>query len=292
MNGLAVAGPLMAVLLGLTLTWLVPAGAGAIVLALVVACLVVPHGALDALSLRGPWQWLLYVVAFVLVAAGWWVAPVVSLGVFFGITMVHFAQGDAAFMAVGQRSILRVAARGVLPLSLPGVFHPAEYVAAITLVLESLQADTFVAGLVVPLSWLGTVVSLLAALWSMRRSHCRADGGALLGLLVLFAVAPPLLSIGLYLALWHGWRHGLRVSELRTGAATIRGVVDACRSSLPTIMVSVSGFLVMIGIMAASGAALPTVLGPTLALLASLTVPHVVVVTALDLRLADAGRST
>jgi Brp/Blh family beta-carotene 15,15'-monooxygenase len=225
-----------------------------------------------------------------MVIVGWWIAPVISLVVFFIVTGVHFAQGDAAFILDGESKALRAAARGILPLSLPGAFHPQEYVSAITLVLESLQSSSAsLAVYVVPLSWIGTAIAAAATLWSWRKGAGLDDLRELTGLVLLFAIATPLLAIGLYLALWHGWRHGLRISQLRTGRATIGGLVEAMRASGVTIAVSVFGFLAVIGAFAASGAPLPSVLGPTIAFLAALTVPHVAVVTLLDRGCADAG---
>ena len=286
----ALLGPWLAVSLALGTSWLLPADSDAFILAVVIAIFVVPHGALDVLSLRGPAAFAAYLSVLAVALLGWWVAPTWSLALFFVVTAIHFAQGDAAFLPDGRDKLLRSVPRGVLPLALPGVFHPQEYEAAIALVLASLRgAPADAAAYVVPVSWVATAICFGVILCFWRRRTTTQEGSDLAALLLLFLVAPPMLAIGLYLALWHGWRHLLRVSALRAGTYSSDGVIEAIRSSAPTIAVSVLGFVVLIGVLVGSQVPTSFVLGPTLALLASLTLPHVFVVTALDHGLMNAG---
>ena len=285
-------GPAAAVALA-ALAFFAPPGVGPIVLALTIALFVVPHGALDALSLRGTGPWVAYLLVAAIVACGWWVAPVPSLALFFAVTVAHFAQGDAAWLEARPGRAARALARGTLPVALPGVFHADAYQEAIGVVLVALGAPVQ-GGMswLGPLCWAITALALAGSVLAGGRDTWRQDATELGLLTVLNALASPLLSIGLYLALWHGWRHALRVGALRTGAGTVRSAWRAAKASRGVVATSVGGFLALIAGLALTGTEPHAVLGPTLALLSALTVPHVLVVTALDFGWADAGEPT
>jgi Brp/Blh family beta-carotene 15,15'-monooxygenase len=293
MNPLALLGSWVAVALAVGGSVALPADGGAALLVFIVAVVVVPHGALDALSLRSVKHWAAYIVVAVIVGLGWWFFPVASWVFFLVITVLHFAQGELEFLPAGEFRRARALARGCLPVCLPGLFYPNEYAAAMGLVLESLNSDPAVAvqwgGF---LAWWASLLTLCIWFACFLRSQWKWEMTEMLAMLLVFLLAPPLLSIGLYLSFWHGWRHFLRVAALRSGVGDYSAVLAAIRASWVTISVSVVGFLVVISVVWSSGVTLAYALGPTIALLASLTVPHIVVVTALDFRWLDAGKGT
>lgn len=293
MNSLALLGSGVAASLAVGGSLLLPANAGAALLVFVVAVFVVPHGALDALSLRGARHWAAYIVVAVAVALGWWLFPVASWLFFLVITMLHFAQGELDFLPPGAFRFARALARGCLPVCLPGLFHPDDYAAAMGLVLQSLNSDPeWAVQWVGSLAWWASLQAVCMWLACLRRPQWKWEMTEMLAMFLVFFMAPPLLAIGLYLSFWHGWRHFLRVAALRSGIGDYRSVLTAIRDSWVTITLSVAGFLVVICAVWSSGVTLSYALGPTIALLASLTVPHIVVVTALDFRWLDAGSET
>lgn len=290
-------------------------------LLLSVVVLGLPHGALDHAAVpraRGgrPTRrslaavGALYLVLGGLYAVGWFLAPAAAFVGFLLLTWVHWGQGDVYLLVAlaeethlrtrGQRA-LAAAVRGGIPMVVPLLGSPDAY--------RDVAATT--AGLFVPgasLDWLldptlrltvgGGVAALTAASLLLGRRRAtdvrsrdawRLDARESALLWAFFLAVPPVVAIGLYFSLWHSARHLARLVALDAPASTaLRDgryravVVRLGRDALPTTLGAVVVF-------AALAAAVPTGVGSVdavaavyLVLLAVLTLPHVVVVTALD----------
>jgi len=238
----------------------------------------IPHGALDhrvgGLEESGrtsPAFLAGYVALMAAVLALWWWAPLVALVGFLAVAAFHFGQGDLYWSRAARygldaegrieagadrrpawRLALFLAARGLVALAAEAIGSPAR---------------------------------------SRRPAIAEAAGTALL--VSLFAVAPPVLAMGVYFHAWHSVRHIGRLLPLagatRESARRGRWLEAFARFHLAALPTS----LAALAMMAVLGWSLRGRLGEAgdlglaaLALIAALTVPHVLVVLRLDRRQA------
>jgi Brp/Blh family beta-carotene 15,15'-monooxygenase len=260
----------------------------------------------------------LFVAAIYL--AVWFILPGLAFALFLVLTVFHWGQGDHWFEAVTcggargktgpARNALTIFVRGGIPILLPLVAFP-EVVARIA----SGAIGLFPAGGGNGLGWfafllqpgaraaIGIVLGVailvnLAILASecmrvQRRGQSgRGPAAALLELVVLtlyFATLHPLLAIGVYFCAWHSLRHlyRLRYFLAPAGQAHPRSWRAIIVNSLPLTLASV-GILVVLGIYFAQvvgiNLTIQAFIGLYLVLLAILTLPHAMVVTAMDRR--------
>ena len=278
----------------------------------------IPHGALDHLVPgRLGWAWSrrpgllwLYVLGYALLAAAtlwlWRLAPDVVFWGFLLASMLHWGQGDLHYLETvqGRRRTglwsapLTLLARGSLPILLPLLVFPEWFsrlaygvhqVFGLPAVTGPLLTEALTRALTV-----GLAVLLLAyvadTLVSSRDALQELGETALL--LAVFSVVPAPLSIGLYFSLWHAWRHLGRLLALPSGlsqpAASGRGtgaarVLRLVRDLLPITVVAL-GLLAALYFWAAPRVQnVETFAALYLALIAALTLPHALLVAAMDL---------
>jgi Brp/Blh family beta-carotene 15,15'-monooxygenase len=133
-----------------------------------------------------------------------------------------------------------------------------------------------------------TLLSL--AVGYRRDGACRAwlvDAGESALLWGYFLVVPPLVSVGVYFALWHSLRHVGRLAAVDPeGAASLSAGRPAAalsrfgREAAPTTALSLLFIAAAAVVSPTGGAALA---GVYLVVIAVLTLPHTVVVTGMDL---------
>lgn len=281
-----------------------------------------PHGAADHLAVArlGGSRPMAAVGAAYLVGGAaylalWFVAPTAAFVGFILLTWYHWGQGDCYFLLAvygdhlrtrTQRS-LAVAVRGGIPMVAPLVAFPDVYL-AITRTTISLfdsgaaDALAFAFRPEVRLSAGGGLAVLSAVSLALGYVRSREPNGESrskrtwqadaveTGLLWAFFLAvPPVLAVGLYFCLWHSVRHvarllvvgdaGQTLAEGRIGTALAGFGRDALPNTVGAVVV-----LVGLAALAPPDAALSSLLGLYLVLLAVLTLPHALVVTWMDAR--------
>lgn len=278
-----------------------------------------PHGALDHLvparlagrpaTLRrvAPVV-LLYLALGGLVIGLWSVAPVAAFAFFIGLTWFHWGTGDAHAVQrrgrplAGSRVVTVPLLRGALPMVVPLVAFPHDYAAVLASTTRAFGVSA-IPGTLAPSIRIGLAAGLavLAAVVVVAeyRAHGEAPDGrrALLGdlgevvlLAAFFSVVPPVLAVGLYFSLWHSLRHIVRLSLLdpalaRPAAAGRWGVVLR-RFSVQAAPVTLVALALLVGLFAAlsprAGGSPSGLLGVYLVMISALTLPHAVVVAAMD----------
>ena len=266
-----------------------------------------PHGAVDhdvvfnfrpPLTAPSPRRTMAMILAgylglCLLVLGGWFILPRTWFAGFILLTWAHWGLADlwwswqrdpAYFRGPGHRMVFALW-RGALPMLIPLAADPGLFrqtaVDTCRLFLHRTPDFRWLEQPTLRWAALGFALALggWEFLWSRRGSRTRwlnlAEGAALL---VLFGALPALASVGFYFAFWHGLRHICRL--LAQEHWTWRQFVWR---ALPNTL----GALALL-------AALASFLRPTmrggelvgvyLALIAALTVPHALVVTALDVR--------
>ena len=205
------------------------AGVTAGVLAVLVAVVGLPHGAADHRYARPRLEpvlgmaWLpVFLVAYLAVAAlvvgGWFVAPSATIVAFFLASAWHFGQEEPR-LPVGPRGLRPVFrfARGGLVIWTPLVFQSREVAAILGLATPggSGPAIQHATSLLTACSW--TMLPLAALAWTLqglaasgytgrKRWVLFADNALVASLVVLFAVASPLVSFPVYFCGWHSAR--------------------------------------------------------------------------------------
>ena len=269
-------------------------------------CFGLPHGAVDhdvVLSLYPPPRRrgmamatvvAAYLAVCLLALSGWFVAPRAWFGGFVVLTWAHWGLADlwwswnrdrGYFTSRGHRVVFALW-RGALPMLVPLAADPGLYrrVAAATCGLFLPHGPdlgwlefpaTRAAALVATLG-LGVVDFVLAAPRARTRWLNLVEGASLL---MFFGTLPALASVGLYFAFWHGLRHieRLLIVEGWTWPRLVRRAVPNTLGAIALL----TALALIVRPAAANGNQL---VGIYLALIAALTVPHALVVAALDAR--------
>lgn len=246
-----------------------------------------------------------YAAASVLLMLLWWIAPLAALTLFLLVATLHWGDGDLWFCeSVNGRSpptswvslALFILARGLLPIGLPLLAHPASTLPVLNDIVGlfgdgapiGLSTSARVAGLCI----VGSAV-LGAALWSIRDNAgqparvAAVDIGELALLAVFFLLTPPVFAVGVYFLVWHSPRHILRlmVSEPRQRALLESGRSAAAllafhREALLFTVVPLIGITAIAVALAVTGAS--QIAAISLAAIAALTYPHALVVAWMD----------
>lgn len=279
----------------------------------------VPHGALDHLVpgrlRRGRTDRRstaavvgLYAVLGTGYALVWFVAPVLAFVAFVMLTVIHWGQGDLhallAFADVDhlptrRHRALTAVLRGGFPMLVPLVAFPERYRAVATDVIGLFASDpTGLAPVFSPRTRLAVGLGLAAvavatlSLGFFRASARRGwaiDAGETGLLAAYFAVVPPVLAIGLYFTVWHSLRHVARLLvEDDRAAASLRGgrigpaIESFARDAAPATIGALALFAPLLWLVPRSPGDLTAYAGLYLVLIATLTLPHVAVVTWMD----------
>jgi len=264
---------------------------------------------------------LIYAVLGGAYLGGFLLAPTASFAFFVVLTWFHWGQGDLyALVAFVERTHLRtrgqralaVVVRGGLPMLVPLLGGPAEVRQVAEAVVGLFGRDPAALAVLfrpdVRLA-LGVgfgALTLGALAFGYRRVReidaghgtgdrdrardaWRLDAVETLALWGFFLAVPPLLAVGLYFCLWHSARHVARLVALDAPAAeslaagrVLPSLVRFARDAAP---MTAGALAVMAGIYALVPAGVTTLsdlVAVYLVLLAVLTLPHVVVVLAMD----------
>ena len=262
-----------------------------------------PHGAVDHLVpfwtgwvRRSGVGMLVVLVGYVCVAVLTWAgltwAGRVVLPLLLALSVLHFGSGD--LMADrdddpgsppldGLALAVAVLARGGPVVAGPLLVWPEQAGRA----LESVQLTFVMPALGVRVLIAGVVVACVgaAASTALRAGDRRAAAEVVL-LALLFVAVPPLAAFGVYFGAWHGLRHTARLigrdprSHADLAAGRLRRPLRrfGVSAALPTLVAGTSAAALVLVAGQHTG-----LTGTVFSVLLALTVPHLVVVAALDL---------
>ena len=280
-----------------------------------------PHGAIDHLAIsrtRGEpvtagsmaAVGLLYLVVGGLYAVVWFLFPPAAVAFFILLTWAHWGQGDVyPLVAFGDgyppsrfARVLTALTRGALPMVVPFVAFPGQYELVVSTLVGLFDAGSVgvVSAAFTPAVRL-TVAAGLAALVgatllvgfrstaSGGRRPWLIDVAETLGLVAFFSTVPPILAVGLYFCLWHALRHIVRLlavdpratDALRSGRHTA-ALASFARDAAPLTAASLAILGLWYLLVPGTVAEPLSLVGGYLALIAVLTLPHVVVVGLMD----------
>ncbi|PCR92510.1 Brp/Blh family beta-carotene 15,15'-dioxygenase [Natrinema ejinorense] len=299
----------------------IPPGVQYVPLALSVVVFGLPHGAVDHLAVaraRGTTptrRGVLAVGALYLLLGGayaalWFFAPVFAAVAFIAMTWFHWGQGDlhaAVTFAGGDhletrvQRVLFVVVRGGLPMLVPLLGFPETYRRVLTAFVAlfgegSLGSWEQLFEPRVRLVLGGGFLALTIVTLTLGRLRAgandrgwRIDAAETVLLWIYFLTVPPLLAVGTYFPLWHAIRHVARLllvdddaaDALRSGRwlpALGRFARDAAPLSALSVVL-LAGFAVAVPGDPRSDLGIAALY---LVFVAVLTLPHIVVVSAMD----------
>ena len=282
-----------------------------------------PHGAVDHLIpgrlYRGEASlysitavFVLYLTLATLYLAVWFVSPGVAFVFFIILTWFHWGQGDLYFVAALGRDMraepnsikaLTIFVRGGMPMLVPLLAFPEAYRTVAFNVVGLFQGDATNLGWVFGptfrlVAGVGFALAILVVIFKgyrlagpKGRFVWRLEVAEVVILSVYFAVVPPILALGLYFCLWHSPRHVARLMLLnhasaaalrknRPGIALKAFVRDAAPLTLAALALLVGLYFVIPGPIEGAGG----LLAVYLALISTLTLPHVAIVCLMDIR--------
>lgn len=240
-----------------------------------------PHGAMDgALAIHLGWTkrrsnalgfLLLYVGLATIVVGLWILAPIVGFLIFLTISLFHFGRGDIVPRAK-QHNVAEVLMRGGLVLSGISLFHRTE-VDAIFVVLIGL--DTAVVWLF--LQGMGILTLLLIPVVIVAKTGNERKNIVLeiLALILIFALAPPLLGFAIYFCGIHSVRHFKHMGQRLK--STIENI-QITRTTVVFSLVTWAAGLIALMYQSSSVGIEPALLQVIFIGLAALTVPHMLLV--------------
>lgn len=278
-----------------------------------------PHGGADHLLIWGMIRkstllfrvstLLLYPTLSVLYLICWHFQPVASAIFFLAITIFHWGQGDrylsvklhrAAYLErSGLLKTLHILARGSIPILLPGYLGNETYRMFLEEMIRqggqvdydlSWVSDNQLFFLIVPLVFIS--LQLFFSIIQLQKDEklaWRLDLAEACFLFSWFLFLPPLWALGIYFALWHSLRHGLRIiwmdptgkKSLLTGAYLKLKARWLQISGLMTILALVGLWFLLALPLSFRGIQLDW-LGKAMLGISILTLPHTVVVCLMD----------
>ena len=240
-----------------------------------------PHGAMDgALAIHLGWMnrpikaatfLLAYVGLAALVVGMWLIVPTVGFLIFLSISMFHFGRGDIVPRAK-EHQLTEVLMRGGLVLAGISLFHRSEVDSIFEVLIGS---NTEIVWLFLQVAGVLTIV-LIPYVIHMKSHQERASASVeVIGLLALFAIAPPLLGFAIYFCGIHSVRHFKHMGRMLK--STLQQIQVTRTTVIFSLMTWAVGLLVLANQSASIGLE-PALLQVIFIGLAALTVPHMILV--------------
>ncbi len=248
-----------------------------------------PHGAFDhwvaqpRMAPLGRWWWWAFGVGYPALAGLVWLAwvavPAVALAGFLAASVLHFGLGDAedGLAPSGVPWAVPVLAYGALPVLLPMALHPAASAPVLAALAE--VSEPVMEGVLRQTAWLlpiwaGAFGWTVLAAW---RERCGV--GERLAMLAGFVLLPPLLAFGLYFGAGHAVRHLLRLGAWHAPDNPVAAARWLAATMLPAGVACAAGLMALA--LAGPGTA-TDVLAGAFRIIASLTLPHMLVTAWLE----------
>ena len=240
-----------------------------------------PHGAMDgALAIHLGWMnrpikaatfLLAYVGLAALVVGMWLIIPTVGFLVFLAISMFHFGRGDIVPRAK-EHHLAEVLMRGGLVLAGISLFHRSEVDSIFEVLIGS---DTGIVWLFLQAIGVLTLVLIPYVILSKSKQERTAASFEVVGLLALFAIAPPLLGFAIYFCGVHSVRHFKHMGVM------LKSTLQQFQVTRTTVIFSLMTWAVGLLVLANQSASIglePALLQVIFIGLAALTVPHMILV--------------
>ncbi len=225
-----------------------------VLLAIGVAFVGVPHGALDhwygwaVLHPRfGRWWPLLffggYGVVMCCVVVGWIFLPTAMLLVFLGLSALHFGYEDLEGIDLVPwiRPIVALCVGGMV-IWIPYHYQTKHIQGIFAWIAPQSHVDAFVSSTWLALMLGGVLVFYVFALVinsaRKRKQNSMYEAVRILGFGTMFMIAPPLVSFLVYFCAWHSIRGLIHLAESMAPGRTVKGWKLLVRRALPLTLLT------------------------------------------------------
>ncbi|MBC7743089.1 MAG: Brp/Blh family beta-carotene 15,15'-dioxygenase [Bdellovibrionaceae bacterium] len=245
-------------------------------LAIMIATLGLPHGALDTLFAKNRFhlnslkRWLIFILIYLSIAVFflqiWKVFPLLFLVTFLIISVFHFSQDPVSNPSFTSRILY-----GGSIVFLPTLLHADEVLRIFSFLVKIGDARPLVDGLHI-IAWPWALGLFTSCLLRLKKDWLSAIEMISVGLLATYA--SPLTAFTVFFCGMHSARHIIRMSELTKSLTITTFRIFLAASTLPTLAVSLVGAVVWLFPTESSFDA--RVVQIVFVGLAALTVPHMV----------------
>lgn len=247
----------------------------------------IPHGAFDLWIFErtypGPRKTAFvvgYIALVILMAGLWWASPTVAFAAFIALSIHHFGEGE---LPDGFPRWMRLV-RGGFFVGVPLLIHVDAVAPIVQSMGIALETSTTTAFIVVTSILIAQVPIILHSRWSTRR---QAEELAYLATwFVTFSRLPPLVAFGLYFCLWHAIDHLEDLRRRFTPLKTLRhesGWRPTLKKWLPFALAP-NVVLLVAALRPDVASTVQDYAAFALIVVASLTLPHAVLVTLMRTR--------
>lgn len=217
----------------------------AVVLAILVAVVGMPHGGLDHRVGRllltpalGPLWTLAFVAAYLsvmgIVLLSWFLCPLITIAVFIVLSALHF--GIAECRSCSPGGLVRATLLGGMVIWVPSLFQPAEFNRLLTWVIPGDQWPVDILHDVKLRLILIVIVLVGIALAFTASTLC---GVRAVVFSVVYAFAPPLVSFLLYFCGWHSSVELYRLARQANPHNLCSGLSRVLREAAPLTLLAV-----------------------------------------------------
>ncbi|MGB2267806.1 MAG: Brp/Blh family beta-carotene 15,15'-dioxygenase [Candidatus Poseidoniaceae archaeon] len=240
-----------------------------------------PHGAMDgALAIHLGWMnrplkaatfLLAYVGLAALVVGMWLVVPTVGFLMFLAISLFHFGRGDIV-PRTKEHQVAEVMMRGGIVLAGISLFHRSEVDSIFEVLIGS---DTAIVWLFLQMVGVLTLILIPVVLLSKTLQERKSTSIEIIGLIALFAIAPPLLGFAIYFCGIHSVRHFKHMGTM------LKSTLQQFQVTRTTVIFSLMTWAVGLLVVANQSSSIglePALLQVIFIGLAALTVPHMILV--------------
>jgi len=282
---------------------------GAWVLLTSILVIGLPHGACDfwLLKERTPDKTSLvgfaktlawYTSIATLVAVVWFILPEISLLVFLFLTALHFGSGDEVWASDGEFSTVPAVLRGLMIVSGPIGFHPADSVSVLNALVRTDGTSRFTEGILEYSIYIFIGAAFVLGFYEIYRSMRTKTFAAnriaepiLIG--IFFYLVSPLLAVAIYFVAVHSWRHVFRLELYDRPSSDIGedGLVASFanfyKKALPITVLSLLGLIAVFFVFRSDLSMLSQWTSAYLILLSALTVPHAFLIRKMEKGLGE-----
>ena len=240
-----------------------------------------PHGAMDgALAIHLGWMnrpikaatfLLTYIGLAGLVVSMWVVVPTIGFLMFLAISLFHFGRGDIV-PRTKEHQVAEVLMRGGLVLAGISLFHRTEVDSIFEVLIGS---DTAIVWLFLQMVGVLTLILIPLVLLSKPLQERKSASIEIIGLIALFAMAPPLLGFAIYFCGIHSVRHFKHMGTM------LKSTLQQFQVTRTTVIFSLMTWAVGLLVIANQSSSIglePALLQVIFIGLAALTVPHMILV--------------
>ena len=243
----------------------------------------VPHGGFDAaIARRSGWLmsgrllWIAFHLAYIAIATAvavlWWYFPVISLSLFLLVSGYHFGASDIA--DTGSHWLPWLAHAGLVPIAIPSL-NPEAVKPIFSILIGASEADLLLSIIqIIFILWL--LVCISYCVYTYYKKQYSKPLIALLAMIAIASIIPPLVGFSVYFCLWHSRGH---ISRLWRSLQQNQRLATVQEAIVYTLLSWISAVLFFFYL---SGSISDIILQITFIGLAALTWPHMILVDYMD----------